>query len=117
MNPLAFSELKVRFIGGNSWELLAPLVYHHKDGRITVPKGFKTDFASIPRPFWAILSPTGKYAPAAIIHDWMYANRIGTRRRADQLFLHGMCDLGVSWVARNTIYSAVRVFGHGVWKD
>jgi len=41
-------------------------------GEITVPAGFDTDYASIPRIFWPIYPPDGEYAPAAILHDFLY---------------------------------------------
>lgn len=39
---------------------------------IRVPAGFVTDFASIPRAFWVVLPPTGKYGKAAVVHDYLY---------------------------------------------
>ncbi|EAA2596645.1 hypothetical protein DNM18_25345, partial [Salmonella enterica subsp. enterica] len=36
---------------------------------IEVPKGFITDHATIPRIFWILLPPDGRYAKAAIIHE------------------------------------------------
>lgn len=37
-------------VGKNQWLLESDLVYMTKDGRtITVPKGFYTDYASVPR--------------------------------------------------------------------
>lgn len=43
----------------------------NKESKIVVPKGFKTDLASIPRIFWAILPKNGKYQKAAILHDYL----------------------------------------------
>lgn len=40
-------------------------------GRIAVPKNFKTDLASVPRPAWAVCSPFD-IARAAVIHDYIY---------------------------------------------
>lgn len=61
--------------------------------RITVPRGFVTDFGSIPRFFWRLAPPWGRYAKATVIHDLLYATR-GT----------GMID-GVRWISRRTDYS------------
>lgn len=86
---------------------------------ITVPMGFKTDFASIPRIFWTILHPTGKGRGAAVIHDYLYSVR-GlydpstaplTRKESDRLFLAALKELDVSWVKRFTMWRAVRRFG------
>lgn len=39
---------------------------------ITVPKGFITDGASIPRLLWPLLSPFGPLLEGAILHDFAY---------------------------------------------
>ncbi len=38
---------------------------------IDVPLGFRTDFASVPRPLWWIIR-RGAVRHAAIIHDYLY---------------------------------------------
>ena len=64
---------------------------------ITVPEGFQTDFASVPRFFWRLAPPWGKYSPAAVVHDYLYATAIFPRVVADGVFLAMMQALGVSW--------------------
>lgn len=39
---------------------------------IDVPTSFVTDQASIPREFWSILSPAGRYSRAAVVHGYLY---------------------------------------------
>ena len=118
--------LKVQFIDGSHWVLLAPFVYfvgyEGSDELIFVTAGFKTDFASIPRFAWPIIGhPTGKYGKAAVIHDWLYefpsdgVEEQRSRRRCDQIFLEGLKVLGVGWWKRSTMYSAVRVGGWVGW--
>ncbi|EOI6844551.1 DUF1353 domain-containing protein, partial [Salmonella enterica] len=82
---------------------------------IEVPAGFVTDLASVPRIFWTILPPDGKYAKAAIIHDWMYDNALRTKKEADLIFLDGMTVLGVPKWKRIIMYYAVRLFGRGMY--
>jgi hypothetical protein len=41
------------------------------DGNITVPAGYVTDLASVPRAAWAVISPFD-VARAAVIHDLLY---------------------------------------------
>jgi hypothetical protein len=62
------------FADGENWFLVEDLDYEVRDtGKIvTVPAGFVTDFASIPRPFWSILPTWGKYGPPAVVHDFLY---------------------------------------------
>jgi hypothetical protein len=81
-----------------------------------VPAGFVTDLASIPRVLWSLLPPHGRYAKAAIIHDWLYATGIGGREYADDVFLEAMEVLGVSPWKRKTMYWAVRAFGASRYK-
>lgn len=88
---------------------------------ITVPAGFVSDFASVPWFADGLFPSFGPYAPAAIIHDWLYANggkvREGTftRKQADDLFLEIMAELGISWWKRSLMYRAVRLGGGSGW--
>jgi hypothetical protein len=87
--------------------------------RIEVPAGFITDFASIPRPLWALVGgpADGKYRKIAVIHDYLYRTRfIATRKQADDVLLEGMKFSGCSWFQRTIIYSGVRVGGSGSYK-
>ena len=83
---------------------------------INVPIGTYTDFASIPRPLWAVFPRWGKYGNAAVIHDWMYWSQSRSRKEADDIFLEGMEVLEVPNWKRNTIYYAVRLFGWLAWR-
>lgn len=92
-------------------------------GRIEVPAGFDTDYASVPRLFWSLYPPDGSYTPAAVIHDALYfyqakgegAPRWITRAEADRVFLEAMTALGVPALRRRLLYSAVRVGGWVAW--
>ena len=81
--------LIVKFIDGNLWELMANFEYYRPNGElIKVPAGFKFDFASIPKFAWSwIGSPTGKYGPASLIHDWFVSMRHGPELRQIGYFL------------------------------
>ncbi len=78
---------------------------------ITVPPGFITDFASIPRMFWKILPKWGKYGNAAVIHDYLYATKEKSRKKSDKIFLEGMMVLNVPAWKRYAMYYAVRLGG------
>lgn len=81
-----------------------------------VPRGYETDFASIPPAArWAI-SPFGNHAEAAVIHDWLYA--VGEREKrleADQIFRYAMKEANVNIVRRNLMYEAVRRGGESAY--
>ena len=59
-------------------------------GRIAVPKNFKTDLASVPRPAWAVCSPFD-IARAAVIHDYIYwcNPQVQSRRSCQQIIVQG----------------------------
>ena len=97
---------------GRDWRLLEPLSF----GDLAVPEGFVTDFASIPRALWAIYPPNGKWAPAAVLHDFLYRTGTRTRAEADALFLAGMAVLRVPVARRFVMYLAVRCFGWSSWR-
>ncbi len=82
---------------------------------VTVPAGFVTDFASIPRPFFSLLRPDGDYVYAAIVHDYMYWMQNHPRAIADDIFRRGMEDFGVATGTITTIYGTVRAGGGLAW--
>lgn len=102
----------IEMLGHYNWRVYEPFEFYLSDV-ISVPAGFVTDLASVPRVFWTLLPPDGKYAKAAIIHDYMYDNALRTKKEADLIFLDGMTVLGVPHWKRAIMYYAVRLFGRG----
>jgi len=84
-----------------------------------VPRGYATEYASIPGAAQIIVSPFGDHAEAAIIHDWLYA--VGEngdedgRLKADEMFRFAMSEQGVNIVKRNAMFQAVRRGGGGAY--
>lgn len=111
----------MRMVGRYRFELLAPFEYHVGEYPsaevIRVPAGFVTDLASVPRILWWLLPPHGRYAKAAIVHDYLYEHAIGSKAYADKVFLEGMQVLGVGRTRRTLMYWAVRLFGRGNFKE
>ena len=54
-----------------NWEYTLPT----DNTRIVIPRGFRFDGASIPRPLWAILNPIGLLMIPGLIHDYGYRYR------------------------------------------
>lgn len=110
----------LRMLDNYRFELLSRFEYHvgeyPSENVIVVPAGTVTDLASVPRVLWMVFPPHGKWAKAAIIHDYLYANAIGTKIYADKVFLEAMQTLGVPIVKRTLMYWAVRLFGRGAYK-
>jgi hypothetical protein len=84
---------------------------------VTVPSGFVTDFASIPRVFWSALRPDGDYAYAAIIHDYLYWTQPVPRETADDILRFAMQDLSVDSATVTVIYRGVRLGGGRAWDE
>lgn len=80
---------------------------------IVVPKGFITDWASVPRALWSVIPPRGEYSKAVLVHDWMYVTAYRTRKIADRIFLEAMKVLGVKRWKRRLMYIGVRIGGRG----
>ena len=107
---LIVSKLDKKF-----WTVERKFTYHVGDEDsiefITVPFGFITDFASVPRIFWSVLPPDGEYTQAAVLHDYMYNEKLYERKICDDIFLEAMTVLKVPGWKRRIIYYAVRMFG------
>lgn len=84
-------------------KLRAPFTYALaiKDGPvlITVPKGFVTDLASIPKRIDDLfgLNPSGRLAKAAVLHDYLYATPHARWRLARDVF-DNRAQLGHTYV-------------------
>lgn len=117
---MKLNDLEVKpLFNGRCYVLLSDFKYQINDYVITVPKGFVTDLASVPRAFWSIFPPFGKYTVAAVVHDFLYSEYNNTninRTLADEIFIFIMKENGVSFVKRQLMFRAVRTFGSMAWK-
>ena len=108
------SELDVRLVdGAEQWVLLSPLIYRSKysNDLIIVPKGFKTDFASVPRlPVIYSLAGDRAHAPA-VVHDFCYRYKLFKRELCDKIFLEAMEDIKLNFFIREMMYLGVRLGG------
>lgn len=72
-NRFFFARTLVWLVKSRKWELVKEYRYEMKDKTVLiVPKGFKFDGASIPRPLWPLLSPTGLFLIPGLFHDYAY---------------------------------------------
>ena len=114
------SPLVVEHLDGRYWRLAARFAFRvgargNGGVMIMVPAEFITDFASVPRPFWPLLPPTGRWGKAAVLHDYLYRTGKASRVVADALFLEAMTALGMASWRRWAMYLAVRLFGARVY--
>ena len=109
-----------RAFGDNQyWITLEDMTYviGNTSQSITVPKGFVTDFASIPRGLWLLgLSPYGQYGRAAVIHDYLYWAQGCTKDQADRLLVIAMKESAVNNFDELAIYKGVSLGGNRPWK-
>ncbi len=105
------SRLLVEEDGGRFWRLARPLTYTGARDMFIVPANFRTDLASVPRVFWALLPPFGAYQRAAVVHDWLCRNRQVSYRDADGVFRRILRESGVPRWQRGLLYAGVRL-GH-----
>lgn len=107
------------FADGSNWVLEETLNYQLKetDLVISVPRGFVTDFASIPRIAWTVMAPTDRPGRAGIVHDFLYWDQGCTREQADKIMLLGMNETSVGRAQRAIIYRALRLAGQHAWDD
>lgn len=107
---------------GYRFQLDEPLTYAVGDEaspeKITVPAGFITDFASVPRVIQIFL-PQSIGRRAAILHDYLYHTHGEggryTRREADGIFLEALKVLDVPWYQRFPLFWGVRIGGWVPW--
>lgn len=111
-------DLIVKSVGPYQWQIVTPFYFYFDENKkeegVTVPEGFITDFASVPRILWSIFPPIGLYTKAAVMHDYLYKSgySIGDKRKfCDKMFLEGMRALEVGWVVRYCMYIGVRIGG------
>ena len=99
------------------WELAQPLIYKSLIlcGVITVPTGFKTDFASVPRiPF--VYDAVGNVArEASVVHDYLYTTHAVNRETADAVLREASKATGVNWLRRWAMWLGVRIGGGSHW--
>lgn len=85
------TPLSVRHEVGEEWRLLDPLVFEGNDDYFVMRKGFKTDFASIPRPVRWLFDTAGTNSEPGVLHDavWRESKRDdGNLPRVDRGIRH-----------------------------
>src|SRR5262245_53342865 len=112
MNVKFLSPLRLEKMEGDDWEVLDHFSAMVDDKEITVPGGYFTDLASVPRLPLAYLVAGGRAPKSAVLHDYLYATQAG-RDYADKVFLAAMKAEGINRFLARAMYWAVRGFGEG----
>jgi len=123
----SYSAAEIKAQGGDQQLYAVTRSFRYVSDRlgraVTVPRGFVTDFASIPRAAWEFLDPEDPIiAWPSVIHDYLYScqGRLPdgftySRDDADAVLREGMEVCGASSVIRNAVYQAVQKFGASHW--
>jgi len=91
-------------------------LYFQIDGDVySVPKGFVTDLASIPKFLWWYKAPNRfEHIAPAVVHDYFYRCTDGDSRKfADDVFYDMLVEQGAGKATAYKFWLAVRLFG---WK-
>ena len=111
---MEMSKLLVKDLMNGKFELVSDYIYQIENYVIKVPRGFITDYASIPKIFRPIVLPYGKHSGASVVHDYLYSKSCELnieRKKADKIFLEILKEEGVNPILARLMYIAVRVFG------
>lgn len=107
--PFITPRIVVQELSPGMWQLVEPLVYQGNSQQFVVPKGFETDFASVPKLFTWLVPPYGLYTKAAVLHDFLLHDKPVSDSDADGIFRRAMRELGVSFLRRWIMWAAVRL--------
>lgn len=106
------------------WITLEPLLYITAQlFLITIPAGFRSDLASIPKLLRVIFDVNGKHRESAVFHDYLYSHKgrlAGikySRLRCDWEFLVAMSTQDVGFLERWAMFIGVVIGGWWAWHD
>lgn len=92
--------------------LLEKVVYQDGDKVYTIPAGYITDGASVPRALSWLYPKYGPYLKAAIVHDYLLTDVLPTGQiesnRVDEIFKEAMEDLDIPKFRQWAMWCGVR---------
>jgi hypothetical protein len=102
----------------SGWKLLEEFRYKSDtlSRVVTVPLGYVTDLASVPRVMrWLVPVANAKNRKAAVVHDWLCSKEVQdsmgiSQRQADEVFREALTASGVSFIGRWGMWLPVRSF-------
>jgi hypothetical protein len=112
------NKLKIEAVRGEDFYILTSRFSYitNLGDIIIVPKGFKTNFASIP-PVLGFYCSSDHWTirPGSVIHDYLYSAESAhlgfTRKQADSVLLESMLGLGMRTTQAFVIYYVLRLCG------
>lgn len=90
------------------YKLNSSHTFKFNGAEITIPKGFVTDGASIPKAVWSIIGHPfmPRFVEAAVVHDFCVVNQFNGSAR-DKLFYETLISNGVKKWRAKAMYWAV----------
>ena len=103
---------------GGMRTVIEPLVYQSDVAgmTITVPAGFQTDMASVPRLPIVFLLFGNTSDEAAVVHDYLYSTKLVAREVADAVLREASLTTGVPRWRAQAMWAGVRMFGASHYK-
>lgn len=115
------TELSVSPIGDDDklWRTNEELQYqsHIFNGVITVPKGFVTDFSSVPKVPVVYETFGNRAHRESVIHDFLYQTHLVSKWKADRIFLEAMKARNKPIWVRYGMYWGVVLGGFSAYKS
>lgn len=113
------TPLIVEYIDGTNWKLHEEFEFYLKEDKntiIKVPKGYVTDFASVPKVLRILAKDFELFNKAAILHDFLYEGKLDyTREECDLIYKDAMQVFGMSERRAHIFYLCVKWFGSSSW--
>jgi len=109
--------------GEDSYILTMPFQYTTVDGVvITVPQGFKTNFASVPNLCKLYIDDNSHFIRMpSVVHDLLYSAQSAeygfTRKEADLILMQACIEKGMRVRKAKLIYYILRAFGKANYED
>lgn len=118
---MEYAEYESGVLGKDYWRVLTAFTYTTPSGEeVRVPRGYLSDGASVPRPFWNLIPPMGPYGQAAVIHDILCETArvfvhndgylLNSRADVDRIFKDAMLSSQTPRWKRNVMYIFLRVY-------
>lgn len=121
LQPMNYlSKIYVELLAGKQSDVIetvAEVLVESDNLYFRIPKGFRSDLASIPRFLWRILSPWGPWRRAAVVHDYLYRELRPGKIRSDRIFYNLMIHDRVCKSAALIIWIGVAVGGFYAYWD
>lgn len=94
--------------------------FRNKLYKVTIPKGFRTNFASVPKKFRNVISNVSMFNKCYLLHDYIYSKDCllsFSKSDADVMLRRNLEDFGMDFVDRWTVYFSVKYFAKKHWKS